>query len=563
MASAHGTPSKEPSESTLKIAIAQIDTTVGALRENVDKILRWIERARAEKADVVCFPELTLTGYPPLDLLHMGHFIEAQEREFKRVLEGSEGITVMVGRVESHTEAGKGLYNTAAIIRDGKILSSQRKRLLPTYDVFDEDRYFDPGEEFEPIELNGMRAGITVCEDIWNDKSFWPKRRYLQDPIEKIAENGIDILFNISGSPFHAGKPKQRLAMLRSIATRQKCWVIYANLVGGNDSLIFDGHSAVIGPDGEPRLFARGFDEDFLLFDLEQDSGPINVEHDPMPVEIYRGLVLGLRDYVRKCGFSRAIIGLSGGIDSSLTAAVAVDALGVENVRGVAMPSPYSSSHSVEDAFSLADNLGIRIDKVEIGPIYERFREQLKPLIGRGPGDDITLTEENLQARIRGNLLMALSNETGAIVLSTGNKSEMAVGYSTLYGDMSGGLSVIGDVPKTMVYEVARTANAEKIRIPERCFEKPPSAELRPDQRDEDSLPVYEKLDPILHLYIEENRGVDAIIAEGHDPEIVRKVVRMVDVNEYKRRQAAPVLRVTNRAFGMGRHMPIAQRYRQ
>ncbi|MEW6776161.1 MAG: NAD+ synthase [Bdellovibrionota bacterium] len=546
----------------MKIALAQINTTVGALHENAGKILDFAERARKAGAALAVFPELTITGYPPLDLLHMPHFVASQEKTLTEIASKISGITAVVGYAEPNPNAdGKGLFNTAAILKDGKVISRHRKRLLPTYDVFDESRYFEPGSQYETESLGGRKAALTVCEDIWNDKGFWHRRLYKNDPVEQLGD--FNLLLNISGSPFHLGKVPLRLEMLKSLAKKRKAWTIYVNLVGGNDALIFDGHSAVAAPDGTIRALAKGFEEDLLVFDLENPPPAVVEPKISRAEEAYRALVLGLRDYVHKCGFSKAIIGLSGGIDSALVATLAADALGPENVRGLSMPSPYSSQGSMDDAYALADNLGIRIDKVEITPMYEAFRKQLAPVLRERKPGEIATTEENIQARCRGILLMGLSNETGALVLSTGNKSETAVGYTTLYGDMCGGLAAIGDVPKVLVYDIAQWINREKIRIPLPTIEKPPSAELRPGQKDEDSLPPYSVLDPILEAYVEENKSIPEIVKMGYDEAIVRRIVRMVDLNEYKRRQAAPILRITHRAFGAGRLMPIAQRYRQ
>lgn len=548
----------------MKIALAQINTTIGALAENGAKIIEWIGRARDAQADLVLFPELTLTGYPPMDLLQMPHFVEAQLAELEAITAQTYGITAILGCVEPNPEAsGRDLFNTAVVLSDGKFVSQHHKRLIPTYDVFDEARYFQPGRGFNPESLCGVTSGVTICEDAWNDKDYWSKRRYEHDPIDELAARGVKIIHNISGSPYHLGKPAQRLTMLQSAAEKHGVWLTYCNLVGGNDQLIFDGRSAVIGPDGKVRALAKAFEEDLVLVDTDSDPGPTEIKLASDEQDAHDALSLGIRDYMRKCGFSDVIIGLSGGVDSALTCALAVQALGPDKVRGIAMPSPYSSEHSVQDAYALAENLGIRIDKVEIGPMYEAHRKQLAHLVEREGPDDIRVMEENLQARIRGAVLMALSNDTGALVVSTGNKSEMAVGYSTLYGDMCGGLSAIGDAPKTLVYKLCRHVNRESEKIPESTITKPPSAELRPGQFDEDSLPPYDKLDPIIQGYVEDNKSVETLIGEGHDEATVRRVVRMIDRNEYKRRQAAPILRITHRAFGPGRQIPIAQRYRQ
>lgn len=548
----------------MRIALAQINTTIGALAENAAKIIAWIERAREQGAELVIFPELTLTGYPPMDLLQMPHFVEAQLAELEAITAQTFGMTVILGCVQPNPESsGRELYNSAVVLSNGRFLSQHHKRLIPTYDVFDEARYFEPGRGYNAEEICGARAGVTICEDIWNDKDYWIKRRYEEDPVETFAARGVKMIHNISGSPFHIGKPAQRLEMLQKIASKHNVWLTYCNLVGGNDQLIFDGRSAVIAPDGSVRGLAKAFEENLLVVDTEAVAEVPSFALPSMEQDAHDALVLGIRDYVGKCGFGNVLIGLSGGVDSALTCALAVEALGADKVRGIAMPSPYSSGHSVEDAFALAANLGIRIDKVEIAPMYEAYRKQLAPLVKREGPDDITVMEENLQARIRGATLMALSNETGALVLSTGNKSETAVGYSTLYGDMCGGLSAIGDAPKTLVYRICHWINRDKEKIPERTITKPPSAELRPGQLDEDSLPAYDRLDPIIQGYVEDNKSIETMVSEGHDEATVRRVVRMIDLNEYKRRQAAPILRITHRAFGTGRQIPIAQRYRQ
>ncbi len=548
----------------MKIALAQINTTVGALGENARKIRDWTGRAQKAGAGLVLFPELTVTGYPPLDLLQLPHFVKAQMEEVESLAKGLQGMTAVVGMAEPNPQAeGKNLFNTAALLDGGKIRSRHRKRLLPTYDVFDESRYFEPGSSFETEKLGGSRMGISVCEDIWNDKDYWAQRQYKEDPVERLAQGGMDVLLNISGSPFHLGKPKLRLEMLSSLAKKRRCWVLYVNLVGGNDTLVFDGHSMAVAPDGTLRALAKGFEEDLLVVDLDAPPPAMALPESDRAAQAYQALVLGLRDYVAKCGFSKVLLGLSGGVDSALTAAIAADALDPKNVRGIAMPSPYSSPGSIEDAYALADNLGIGIDKIPIGPVFEAYKSQLTPVLKPHKVGEVTLTEENMQARIRGMLLMALSNDTGALVLSTGNKSEYACGYSTLYGDMCGGLAVIGDAPKMLVYEMCRYANRGGERIPRSSIEKPPSAELRPNQKDEDSLPPYKALDPILEAYVENNQSIPEIVARGFDEATVRRVVRMVDRAEYKRRQAAPILRITHRAFGPGRQLPIAQRYEQ
>jgi NAD+ synthase/NAD+ synthase (glutamine-hydrolysing) len=433
--------------------------------------------------------------------------------------------------------------------------------LLPTYDVFDEARYFSPAERQSVLPFCGRVWAVTVCEDIWNDKSFWKNRLYTRDPVEELVRQDANILVNISASPYFLGKPAFRMEMLRAFAQRYRMPVIFVNQVGGNDSLVFDGSSVALDRDGNVRAQARSFEEDLVTFDIETAHGDIHPQIDSEDERTYAALVLGTRDYVRKCGFSSVLIGLSGGIDSSLTAAIAVDALGKENVLGVAMPGPYSSPGSLSDAKELADNLGIRFEVLPIGNVFEAYREALRDAFRGLPAD---VTEENIQARVRGNLLMALSNKFGSLVLSTGNKSELSVGYCTLYGDMAGGLAVISDIPKTMVYRLAELVNRDREVIPRAVFEKPPSAELRPDQKDSDSLPPYDVLDVILRAYIEDSETPQQIAAAyGLDLNLVRSVVAKVDGNEYKRQQAAPGLKVTSKAFGIGRRFPVAQRYRE
>jgi NAD+ synthase/NAD+ synthase (glutamine-hydrolysing) len=438
----------------------------------------------------------------------------------------------------------------------------QQKMLLPTYDVFDEGRNFAPGDRQHVWEACGRRLAITICEDIWNDKQFWERRLYPRDPVEELVAEGADFLINISCSPYHMNKRRLRREMLAAIARRHRLPVVLVNQAGGNDQLVFDGTSFVLDPDGHVRALAKSFEEDLVLYDTATNSGDLHETHSDECEAVYQGLVTGARDYVRKCGFERVLLGLSGGIDSSLTAVVAADALGPENVLGVGMPGPYSSPGSIEDARALASNLGLRFELIPIQPPYEAFLQTLGPAFAGLPAD---VTEENLQARLRGVTLMALSNKFRALVLTTGNKSELAVGYCTLYGDMCGGLAVISDVPKTLVYELARVANRRHPgAIPEAVFTKPPSAELRPDQKDSDSIPEYEVLDPILKAYVEENESPESIARRlGQPLELVRQVARLVDGNEYKRQQAAPGLRVTSKAFGIGRRFPIAQRFRE
>jgi NAD+ synthase (glutamine-hydrolysing) len=546
----------------VKIALGQINPTVGDICGNAAKILENVERARQRGAQLIIFPELAICGYPPLDLVEKPSFV-ARNREVaeqvaqKLASNGSRGIDVICGLVTpAQAETGKSVMNSAALLSNGRISFLQSKMLLPTYDVFDELRYFAPARKQELISLNGSKVALTICEDAWNDKHFWNKRLYNVDPVEELVRAGGNLVLNISASPFHVGKIELRRKMLQHIATDFRCPVVMVNQVGGNDSLIFDGSSVAIAPDGRIVAQARSFEEDLVLFDSAALTGDIHPSNEEDEASGYAALVLGTRDYVRKCGFRKVIIGLSGGIDSAITAAIAVDALGSENVLGVSMPGPYSSQGSIDDARELAQNLKIRF---EIVPITKMFNEYLKGLTPVFQGLPPDLTEENLQARIRGSILMALSNKLNSLVLATSNKSEMAVGYSTLYGDMVGALAVIADVPKTMVYRLTEYRNRVSPVIPKATISKPPSAELRPNQKDTDSLPPYEVLDCILEDYVEDYKSVDQIVRErGFDPETVRKVVKMIERSEYKRQQAAPVLKISPKAFGQGRRFPIA-----
>jgi NAD+ synthase (glutamine-hydrolysing) len=562
-----------------RIALAQIDTTVGDFAGNAARIRAATERARAAGASLVVFPELAVCGYPPRDFLDLPEFLERSRRtleELAQPAEWSRGVAVAFGFPEAVPDAPPpGVYNSVALLSDGKLAAVGRKSLLPTYDVFDETRYFLPADRSTAADADpfGLRLGLSICEDVWNDKRFWDRPRYERDPVAELARSAAGLVVNVSASPYAIGKPALRERMLAASAKGHGVPIAYVNQVGGNDALVFDGGSMLLARDGAILARAPLFREALVLADLR--GGRVDVlgldgvalgaapapAPDPAADEALSALVLGVRDYVRKCGFRSAIVGLSGGIDSALTACIAAEALGPANVRGVAMPSRYSSSHSREDAAALAASLGVRFQEIPIEPMHAAFLAQLSASEGRPLGD---LAEQNIQARIRGQILMALSNDTGGLVLSTGNKSELAVGYCTLYGDMAGGLAVIGDLPKTLVYRVARAANARAGRalIPERTFTKPPSAELKPDQTDQDSLPPYDVLDAILQAYVEERLPLDAIVARGHPEETVRRVLRMVVASEYKRRQAAPVLKVTEKAFGEGRRFPIAHGYR-
>ncbi|HET8540665.1 MAG TPA: NAD+ synthase [Anaeromyxobacter sp.] len=562
-----------------RIALAQIDTTVGDFAGNAARIRGATERARAAGAALVVFPELALCGYPPRDLLEFPEFVERAARTLAELAapgEWSRGVAIVVGFPEAAAGAPPpSIYNAAALIAGGKVIAVGRKSLLPTYDIFDETRYFVPADRSTAADAPpfGVRLGLSICEDVWNDKRFWDRPRYERDPIAELAKAGAGLVVNVSASPYAVGKPALRERMLAASAKSHGAPIAYVNQVGGNDALVFDGGSMLVGRDGAILARAPLFREALVLADVDGgrpetlgvDGAPLPppapAAADPVADEVLTALVVGVRDYTRKCGFRSAVVGLSGGIDSALTACIAAEALGVEHVLGVAMPSRYSSSHSREDAAALAASLGIRFMEIAIEPMHAAFEAQLRAVRGQPLCD---LADQNVQARIRGQILMALSNDTGGLVLSTGNKSELAVGYCTLYGDMAGGLAVIGDVPKTLVYRVARAANARAGRalVPERTFTKPPSAELRPDQTDQDTLPPYDVLDDILEAHIEERLPLEQIVARGHDREVVRRVLRMVIGSEYKRRQAAPVLKISEKAFGEGRRLPIAQGWR-
>ncbi len=547
----------------MKIALAQTNSTVGDLCGNAKRILEFARRAAERGANVVVFPELSLTGYPPRDLLEKESFLDQTEQHLERLAGDAAplNISIICGTVtRTGSPTGLPIYNSAAVLQDGRITFRQHKMLLPTYDVFDEARYFEPAAKQSPLALGDAVSALTICEDIWNDKQYWERRRYSRDPVEELTTAGARILISINASPYHMGKRAQRNEIFAATARHFRVPIVYVNQVGGNDQLLFDGTSFAMNPDGEVIACAASFEEDLVLVDTGKLTGD---RHDNFADEceaVYQALAMGTRDYIRKCGFERVLVALSGGIDSALTVAIAVDAVGKENVIGVGMPGPYSSGHSITDARDLARNLGIRFELIPIENQYGAFINVLEPLFD---GSAIGVTEENLQSRLRGVTLMALSNKWGALVLTTGNKSELAVGYCTLYGDMCGGLAVISDVPKTLVYSLARVANQRHSNaIPENTFTKPPSAELRPDQKDTDSLPPYEVLDQILRLYIENNDAPQRIAEALHLPvTLVRDIVNKVDRNEYKRQQAAPGLKVTTKAFGIGRRFPIAQRF--
>ena len=544
----------------VKIALGQINPTVGDFSGNAGKIVEFSQRAQAAGAGLILFPELSICGYPPRDLVERPAFVERNRETAESIAERTRGIAVICGLViRAQAETGKSAMNSAALLKDGKIAFTQSKMLLPTYDVFDEMRNFAPATRQELLSFCGKQMALTICEDAWNDKHFWNKRLYTFDPVEELIRAGGDFVLNISASPFWVGKREFRRRMLASIAKNHNVPVVMVNQVGGNDSLVFDGSSTVLNPAGEVIAQGKSFEEDLVYFDSNDLRGEIHTQVEGEEAEAYAALVLGTRDYVRKCGFGRVIVGLSGGIDSALTAVIAADAMGPANVIAVGMPGLYSSPGSIEDARTLANNLGIRFELLSISEVFQTYRKILQPVFAGRKEDE---TEENVQSRARGTLLMALANKFCGIVLSTGNKSELGVGYCTLYGDMVGGLAVISDVPKTMVYRLSRYLNSRREVIPKASLEKPPSAELRPDQRDTDTLPPYEVLDPVLEDYIEEMHSAEQI-AKDHriDIELVRKIIRMVDRNEYKRQQAAPGIKISAKAFGYGRRFPIAAKY--
>ncbi|MBI4361997.1 MAG: NAD+ synthase [Euryarchaeota archaeon] len=543
-----------PSPRTLRVALAQMNPTVGDIPGNTRRIREQMEEAYKAGASLAVFPELAVTGYPPRDLLEIPRFVEENIQALDTLAGAAKGIMAIVGFVDREKQAnGKpARYNAAALLREGRIHAVRHKSCLPTYDVFDEDRYFQPSPEALPVEAAGLRLGVTICEDLWADPG----------PAPQLRKKGVDLLVNLSASPFHAGKRQVREQLLARRAREAGVPLLYVNQVGGQDDLVFDGGSYAVGRDGTILAMAPRFEEHLLLYDLPLGRGPGAAPGprpmEPVEEEVYRALVLGTRDYLRKNGFQKALVGLSGGIDSSLVATIASDALGPQNVVGVTMPGPYSSPGSIEDSRQLAKNLSIEFRVQPITPLYDSYmRDLASHFEGTPPG----VAEENLQARIRGTLLMALSNKFGWLVLSTGNKSEMATGYCTLYGDLAGGLAVISDVPKTLVYRLARWRNSQGKTIPDACLTKPPTAELRANQTDQDTLPPYDVLDGILQAYIEEFRSRDEIVARGHDRAIVERVLRMVDGAEYKRKQAPPGLKVTTKAFGSGRVMPITNRW--
>jgi NAD+ synthetase len=561
----------------LKIGLLQLNSTVGDFAANREKLLAAYAGAVGKGAEFVLAPELFLCGYPPRDLLLRDDFVEANLTALAETAKAIGLVPLGVGFVAKNPERpGRALSNSAAILQNGKMIWCTSKSLLPTYDVFDEDRYFEPAKKVAPFLFNGVKLGLTICEDIWNDDDFWPERLYRRDPVKELILQGAQIILNISASPWNVGKERTRLEMLRRVARDEKISLAQVNAIGANDELIFDGHSVALDSHGEILGLGKGFAEDVMVVDLDliapadgsrlllrgSEPGkpvPAHLEFLPDDELLFSALSLGVRDYVRKCGFQSVIVGLSGGIDSALVAAIAVHALGAEKVMGVAMPARYSSGGSLTDADALAKNLGIRCEVLPIEPVFKAVEQQLEKLFsGTKPNE----AEENIQSRLRGLTLMALSNKFGALVLTTGNKSEMAVGYCTLYGDMNGALGPIADVFKTDVYRLARWVNRDREIIPNASISKAPSAELRPNQTDQDSLPPYSVLDEILDCYIVKHLGKAEIIAKGFPDHIVNDVVNKVNFTEYKRRQAAPGLKISSRAFGMGRQIPVAQRFR-
>jgi NAD+ synthase (glutamine-hydrolysing) len=556
----------------MKICLAQINPTVGAFEQNVKKICRFINTAKKKGADLIVFPEMCIVGYPPKDLLELSGFVDSNLKALEEVKKNVTGISAIVGFVDRNVgHRGKNLYNAAAYINNKEIISRHYKSLLPTYDVFDEDRYFEPAHSISLAKISGRRSGISICEDAWGANVVWPGKIHHKDPVESMVRQGAEIIINISASPFTIGKQDERLKMLTSHAKKYNVPIVFVNQIGGNDDLVFDGNSLVINKKGVIVDKALSFEEDLLMVEFKGPdisaggSKPSSVGKrtqagaDEGEIEsVYDALVLGTRDYVRKCGFKKAVIGLSGGIDSAVTAVIAARALGKGKVLGVTMPSGFSSKGSVKDSKALAKRLGIAFENIPIKSVYNAYTRTLSDMFTGLPFD---VTEENLQARIRGKILMAISNKYGYLVLTTGNKSELAVGYCTLYGDMCGGLAVISDIPKTMVYDIAEYINRKKEIIPIDTIEKPPSAELRPDQKDQDSLPPYDILDGVLRAYVEESKDIDDIVGIGFNETLVKDIIKKVDTNEYKRKQAAPGLKVTSKAFGTGRRMPLAQRY--
>lgn len=552
----------------MKITIAQINPTIGDLPGNSQKILEAANKAAIEKTNLLLTPELSLCGYPPRDLLLKPDFFEAMDIVLQQLaIDLPPDLAVLVGTVKknskAHISGGKSLYNSVALLYEGKVKQVFHKRLLPTYDVFDENRYFESGLETNYFAFDSVKIGVTICEDLWNDEEFFGKRSYSINPIAELSKLDVNLIVNLSASPYTFGKQRFREAMLKHSSTRFNKPIIYVNQVGGNDDLIFDGRSFALNQSGEIVSRACGFETDLRQIEFDKLKQDLNFSsiadsYESDDEEIWQALVLGVKDYVQKCGFSKVLLGLSGGIDSSIVAAIASAALGKDNVLGVLMPSPYSSESSIQDAEDLAKNLGIKTEKLPIENLMQSYDETFAELFAN---TEFGLAEENIQSRIRGNLLMAISNKFGYLLLSTGNKSEMAVGYCTLYGDMNGGLAVIADVPKTRVYSICNWLNRSEEVIPQNVLIKPPSAELKPGQVDQDSLPDYEILDDILQRLINDYQSAEQIIAAGHNPEVVNRIVKMVARAEFKRRQAPPGIKITDRAFGTGWRMPIASNW--
>jgi len=543
----------------MKIAIFQMNPLIGDFKRQFSLIVEGCRRARARGCDLAVFPELALCGYPPRDLLEYGAFVTANEKCLAALVKEVHGIGVICGLVTANPdETGKALFNSAVLFEDGRVLHKVDKQLLPTYDVFDEQRHFQPGTATQPVVYKSHRIGLTICEDAWNDKDVFRRRLYARDPVAQLVQDGADVLINIAASPFHKGKRAFRDTMLSSLARKYKVTVVFVNQVGGNDQILFDGASAVFDARGQVVARASEFLEDMVMYDTADGQGGMHPAIGSDTEAVLQALIMGTRDYVTKCGFRKAVIGLSGGIDSALVAYIAVQALGPEQVATIFMPSRYTSPDNYEDTRSLAGNLGVDYSIIPIDGLYQDF---VRLLVPDADETALGLTEQNLQARIRGTLLMGVSNRDGCLVLSTGNKSELAVGYCTLYGDMNGGLAVISDVPKTLVYEICRWINRDQEVIPVRILEKAPSAELKPDQTDQDDLPPYEVIDAILEGYVEKAMSADELVAAGHDPQAVADILARVDRNEYKRHQAAPGLKVTPKAFGEGRRFPLAKRF--
>ena len=544
----------------MRFALAQFNFTVGAFDAIFARVASAAAEARAAGADLLVLSELATTGYPPRDLLNHAGFVDGALAVRDRIAGLSDSqLGILIGTIEPNPAGdGKPLFNTATLCHEGRIAAVHRKTLLPTYDVFDEDRYFEPGMSVEPMVFKGVRLGVTVCEEIWNDATFWPQRLYARDPIAELADAGADVFVNISSSPFTMGKAALRREMIRQHAIRHRRPFLYLNQTGGNDELIFDGHSTAFDADGTLLARARDFAEDFIVVDPHGTRSDLRDVSASREEEAWKALCLGLRDYTAKCGFRDVVLGLSGGIDSAVTAALAADALGPAHVTGVAMPTRYSSDHSLRDAAQVARNLGIAYHVLPIDGIFQEYLDVLK---GTLPASDVA--EQNLQARARGAVLMAFSNTLGSMLLSTGNKSELAVGYCTLYGDMCGGLAVISDVPKTLVYDLARYVNREREIIPLSSLTKAPSAELRPDQTDQDTLPPYEIIDRVVEAYIERDQDVGTIVRSGIDPDVVEDIVRRITLNEYKRRQAAVGIRITARGFGRDWRYPVTSAWHE